>query len=419
MALVQQGTIYYFVKRVPRRFAAYDVRKFVKVCLKTDSESEALRKVAEVEDNLEQYWVALSDGSGDEAKYDAMVKLAAARGVRYRPEKELMSRGLDEVLRRIEALEPSEAKDPVISGAVLGVAKRPTIKLSEINEMVFELEKTKLVGKSADQVRRYKNPKLKAFKNLVGVLGDVDIASIERDDALEFRDWWQDKIVEEDLTANSANKDITNVSAALQMVIDRKRLPMDNPFKGLRFEQGKTKARPPFSVSWITEMFTEARVSGPDVEARDIFLALVNTGCRPAEVAGLLPEDIRLTDNIPHIKIRANANRQIKNSASERDLPLVGISLTAMRRHPDGFPRYAGKDKFSGVMNRYLRGNGLMETQDHTVYGLRHSFEDRLLKLKEPDRLCADLMGHATARERYGLGATLDHKLEVLTRLAL
>lgn len=419
MALVQQGTIYYFVKRVPRRFAAYDARKFVKVCLKTDSESEALRKVAEVEDNLEQYWVALSDGSGDEAKYDAMVKLAAARGVRYRPEKELMSRGLDEVLRRIEALEPSEAKDPVISGAVLGVAKRPTIKLSEINEMVFELEKTKLVGKSADQVRRYKNPKLKAFKNLVGVLGDVDIASIERDDALEFRDWWQDKIVEEDLTANSANKDITNVSAALQMVIDRKRLPMDNPFKGLRFEQGKTKARPPFSVPWITEMFTEARVSGPDVEARDIFLALVNTGCRPAEVAGLLPEDIRLTDNIPHIKIRANANRQIKNSASERDLPLVGISLTAMRRHPDGFPRYAGKDKFSGVMNRYLRGNGLMETQDHTVYGLRHSFEDRLLKLKEPDRLCADLMGHATARERYGLGATLDHKLEVLTRLAL
>lgn len=419
MALVQQGTIYYFVKRVPRRFAAYDVRKFVKVCLKTDSESEALRKVAEVEDNLEQYWVALSDGSGDEAKYDAMVKLAAARGVRYRPEKELMSRGLDEVLRRIEALEPNEAKDPVISGAVLGVAKRPTIKLSEINEMVFELEKTKLVGKSADQVRRYKNPKLKAFKNLVGILGDVDIASIERDDALEFRDWWQDKIVEEDLTANSANKDITNVSAALQMVIDRKRLPMENPFKGLRFEQGKTKARPPFSVPWITEMFTEARVAGPDVEARDIFLTLVNTGCRPAEVAGLLPEDIILADNIPHIKIRANANRQIKNSASERDLPLVGISLTAMRRHPDGFPRYAGKDKFSGVMNRYLRGNGLMETQDHTIYGLRHSFEDRLLKLKEPDRLCADLMGHATARERYGLGATLDHKLEVLIRLAL
>jgi integrase len=419
MALVQQGTIYYFVKRVPRRFAAYDVRKFVKVCLKTDSESEALRKVAEVEDNLEQYWVALSDGSGDEAKYDAMVKLAAARGVRYRPEKELMSRGLDEVLRRIEALEPNEAKDPVISGAVLGVAKRPTIKLSEINEMVFDLEKTKLVGKSEDQVRRYKNPKLKAFKNLVGILGDVDIASIERDDALEFRDWWQDKIVEEDLTANSANKDITNVSAALQMVIDRKRLPMENPFKGLRFEQGKTKARPPFSVSWITETFTEARVAGPDVEARDIFLTLVNTGCRPAEVAGLLPEDIRLVDNIPHIKIRANANRQIKNSASERDLPLVGISLTAMRRHPDGFPRYAGKDRFSYVMNRYLKGNGLMETQDHTIYGLRHSFEDRLLKLKEPDRLCADLMGHATARERYGLGATLDHKLEVLIRLAL
>ena len=35
-----------------------------------------------------------------------------------------MSRGLDEVLLRIEALEPNEAKDPVISGVVLGVAKK-------------------------------------------------------------------------------------------------------------------------------------------------------------------------------------------------------------------------------------------------------------------------------------------------------
>lgn len=180
MALVQQETIYFFVNRVSRLFAAYDARKFVKVCLKTDSESEALRKVAEVEDNLEQYWIALSDGSGEEAKYDATVKLASARGVRYRPEKELMSRGLDEVLRRIEALEPNEAKDPVVSGSVLGVVKRPTVKLSEINEMVFELEKTKLVGKSEDQIRRYKNPKLKAFKNLIGLLGGVGLEYAEK-----------------------------------------------------------------------------------------------------------------------------------------------------------------------------------------------------------------------------------------------
>jgi integrase len=416
MALTLRGKTYYYTKRVPKRFAAWDKRKFVKVCLKTDSQSEALRKIPDVEESLHNYWVALCDGTGDADKYEAMVKIAADRGVRYRPENELMGRGLEEVLRRIEALNPSEADDPVVSGAVLGSVKRPTIKLSQISETYFELQKDTLLGKSEDQIRRWKNPRKKAFKNLIALLGDVDMASVERDDALEFRDWWQNRIVDEKLTANSANKDMTYISASFQTLIDRKRLPLQNQFKGLRFQE-KDNPRPPFSLDWIGDKLLT--VDGPNDEARDIFLTLINTGCRPAEVAGLLPEDICLTHNVPHIKVRPNSYRDLKNASSKRDLPLVGISLTAMRRHPDGFPRYAGKDRFSDDMNRYLRLKGLLESEEHTVYGLRHSFEDRLLSLGVPDRLAADLMGHATQRERYGSGASLVQKLEALDRLAL
>ena len=416
MALTLRGKTYYYTKRVPKRFAAWDKRKFVKVCLKTDSQSEALRKIPDVEESLHNYWVALCDGTGDADKYEAMVKVAASRGVRYRPENELMGRGLEEVLRRIEALNPSEADDPVVSGAVLGSVKRPTIKLSQISEMYFELQKDTLLGKSEDQIRRWKNPRKKAFKNLIALLGDVDMASVERDDALEFRDWWQNRIVDEKLTANSANKDMTYISASFQTLIDRKRLPLQNQFKGLRFQE-KDNPRPPFSLDWIGDKLLT--VDGPNDEARDIFLTLINTGCRPAEVAGLLPEDICLTHNVPHIKVRPNTYRDLKNASSKRDMPLVGISLTAMRRHPDGFPRYAGKDRFSDDMNRYLRQKGLMESEEHSVYSLRHSFEDRLLSLDVPDRLAADLMGHATQRERYGSGASLVQKLEALDRLAL
>ncbi len=416
MALTLRGKTYYYIKRVPKRFAAWDKRKFVKVCLKTDSQSEALRKIPDVDESLHNYWVALCDGTGDADKYEAMVKVAADRGVRYRPENELMGRGLEEVLRRIEALNPSEADDPVVTGAVLGSVKRPTIKLSQISETYFELQKDTLLGKSEDQIRRWKNPRKKAFKNLIALLGDVDMASVERDDALEFRDWWQSRIVDEGITANSANKDMTYISASFQTLIDRKRLPLQNQFKGLRFQE-KDNPRPPFSLDWIGDKLLT--VDGPNDEARDIFLTLINTGCRPAEVAGLLPEDICLTHNVPHIKVRPNTHRDLKNASSKRDMPLVGISLTAMRRHPDGFPRYAGKDRFSDDMNRYLRQKGLLESEEHTVYGLRHSFEDRLLSLDVPDRLAADLMGHATQRERYGSGASLVQKLEALDRLAL
>ena len=100
-------------------------------------------------------------------------------------------------------------------------------------------------------------------------------------------------------------------------------------------------------------------------------------------------------------------------------MPLVGVSLEAMQRHPEGFPRYLGKDRFSNAVNKYLRTNGFLESPDHSAYSLRHSFEDRMLALNLPDRLAAELMGHALKRERYGAGPSLAQKADVVSRLAI
>ena len=262
MAFIRRGkkNTIYFVKRVPKEFEKLDRRGVVQISLKTDSEAIARTKAADVEAQLQAYWIALSEDRGVAKRYSAMVKLAASRGLKHRP---------------------------------------------------------------------------------------------------------------------------------------------------------------PFAIEWIKTHFTENRVTGPNAQARDIFFTVINTGCRPSEIAGLMPDDIVLDHAIPHIKIRANSARDLKSPASERDIPMVGISLRAITRHPNGFPNYAGRDRFSDDMNRYLRRLGLFETGNHTVYGLRHSFEDRLLAIGVQDRMAADLMGHSTSRERYGTGATLAQKLEVLNRLAL
>jgi hypothetical protein len=42
-----------------------------------------------------------------------------------------------------------------------------------------------------------------------------------------------------------------------------------------------------------------------------------------------------------------------------------------------------------------MRENGLRETPEHSVYSLRHSFEDRLLDRDVDERIRRDLMGHA------------------------
>ncbi|WP_444460531.1 hypothetical protein [Rhodobacter capsulatus] len=60
-----------------------------------------------------------------------------------------------------------------------------------------------------------------------------------------------------------------------------------------------------------------------------------------------------------------------------------------------------------------------MESDDHTLYSLRHSFEDRMLAAGIDDRIRRDILGHRLSRERYGDGATLEHMQQLLQATAL
>lgn len=146
---------------------------------------------------------------------------------------------------------------------------------------------------------------------------------------------------------------------------------------------------------------------------------MVNTGYRPGEAAGLLPHHIRLDVDVPHISIEPEG-RQLKNKVSERAIPLVGVSLEAFRECKTGFPRYqASSATLSATVNKFLREKGLLETEAHSLYSLRHSFEDRMLAAGIDERIRRDLFGHSLGRERYGEGATLAHKRDVLQAIAL
>ena len=82
------------------------------------------------------------------------------------------------------------------------------------------------------------------------------------------------------------------------------------------------------------------------------------------------------------------------------------------------FNRYFGKpDLISGTINKYCRDNNILPSQNHSLYSLRHSFEDRLTAVEPPDKVQAALMGHKYSRPRYGLGPTLSQKKAWLDRI--
>jgi integrase len=176
--------------------------------------------------------------------------------------------------------------------------------------------------------------------------------------------------------------------------------------------------RPPFSDAWIKgKILATKALDGLNAEARGLILGMVNTGYRPSEGAALTEQTISLDGAVPHIRIEPDG-RQLKSQYARREIPLTGVSLEAFRSFPEGFPRYRDSASLSATVNKYLRANGLLETPEHSFYSLRHSFEDRMLEAGIDERIRRDLFGHTLDRERYGKGASLARKAELLAGLA-
>lgn len=433
--LKQRGGIWYYWRQVPARYANVDSRGWVAISLETRDLARAERLKGSVERELEAYWVSLKRGNSDDDKerYRGAIERARLEGFDYRPAADLAQSSLEDILARLERLEelgalradgtsPSKAvaADRLAVEALLGGVEAPTLRLSTALAEFYKLTRDKVRAKSEDQQRRWKAPRLKAIKNLVDLVGDKAIIEVTRSDALTLRAWWQDRVIEEGYTPNSANKDIGHLAQILDTLNDALELGMSKPFAKLRLEDNEKTARSPFSSEQLQHIALPATLAGMNEEAAGIVLAMIETGMRPSELCGLEADDILLNAEVPHVKIRSKPKRRLKTVYSQRDVPLVGVSLLAFQRFPSGFPAYRDRTtQLSSLVNKVMRNRGLLPSDNHSLYSIRHSFQDRLTAADMGDRMQAELMGHKFNRPEYGEGPTLKHKLEWLTRLAI
>lgn len=409
-------------RRVPKKYASVEPRQVIWVSLETDSPSVADSRAASLWQQQIAQWEAMlaGDSSIPEVRFDAARQLLETKGFTYTPISKLVEQPIENILERVEAISISKGVPNIKDAeALLGTLPDPGLKISRVLELFWQLTASDMHGKSQDQIRRARNPVIKAVKNFIDVIGDKPIDTINRDDMLDFRLWWIERLEQESLTKNSANKDFTHIGKVLRRVNELKRLHLDLPLGGLAFKEDEADKRPPFSTDWIKgKMLAPDALSGLNTEARCILLGMINTGYRPSEGAALLPMHIQLDGDVPYILIRPEG-RQLKTRDSKRTIPLTGVSLEAMRECRNGFPRYRDKPGLSATINKFLRENKLMESDDHVLYSLRHAFEDRLLATGVDERIRRDLMGHALDRERYGAGASLEMAHEILQRIAL
>jgi integrase len=357
------------------------------------------------------------DSEDADMRYEAARDLACVRGFRYLDADVVAKLPVGDIVKRVEAiLEPRP--ETVEAAALLGTVPEPRITVTKALELYWSLAREMTFGKSEDQLRLWEAPRKKAIKNFVAVVGDKEIGNIARDDMLDFRQHWLDRLEAGEVTANSANKDLIHLGDVLKTVNTMKRVGLSLPLGELSFKEGEKQTRPPFSEDWIrARLLAPGALDGLNGEARALLLGMINTRYRPSEGAALTEDTIRLDVDVPHISIEPEG-RQLKSHYARRVIPLTGVSLEAFKQFPEGFPRYRNRATLSAVVNKYLRTNGLLETPRHSFYSLRHAFEDRMLAAGIDERIRRDLFGHRLDRERYGKGASLDHVAALVRGIA-
>lgn len=425
--LTKRNGTWHFARRVPAEFAHLDSRGVIKHSTKikvADDRAgrQAARVAGEFNKALEAEWAALAKGHQKPAvaNYETARRRARSLGFEYRENAEIIAMPADQSLQRLETLvEERLVDDPGATAALLGTIEKPAFMLSELF-VEYEAETThEVLDLSPDQLRIWRNGKIRAVKNFVAVVTDMKVTDLNASHGRQYRNHWRDRVVAGEVAAKSANKDIGQISRMLKTIKIVRDLPIPDIFKGLYLKGEVEKQRMPFEQTFIQDvLLADHKLDGLNEDARYIFYVMADTGLRPSEICNLTEATIKLDAKIPYVRILPEG-RRLKTEDSAREVPLVGAALAALKHRPKGFPRY--RDKSSGLsatLNKFLDENGLRPTDDHTVYSLRHSFKDRLTAAEAPDSLIDNLMGHKTHKPKYGKGPSLELKLKFLQQIA-
>jgi integrase len=230
--------------------------------------------------------------------------------------------------------------------------------------------------------------------------------------------------------ADTLNKALGMLSAVFKFAIWQYELSITNPWSGLKDEILDQKdARRSFTPDELSLYGEELDKLNP--EARLIGHLMVHTGCRTMECAGLTHADLQMQNNTPHLKLRPNHIRSLKNKQSKRDVPLIDKALDALRAYlaqtksddPKApvFPRYGrdgGMDAISQLLNGVIRKRLQIDDPTLVSYSTRHTMKDKMRKIKATAELQHSILGHGkrSDADNYGEGELLRYLLDELIK---
>jgi len=357
--------VYYYVRRVPYDLTSHYGVKRLCFSLKTKSASAAVRASKSINQRLEDYWLGLRLQNMD--------------------------------IPAIQVVKSSDAHE------------NDTLLMSEACELYLRLKgvgKDKVFIRTANRNTQY----------VTKLLGDRPISSYSSNEAAQFRDW----CVEQGMGIKTVKRVFASVRAIINLAISEEGFDCSNAFAKTYFPDDEgSNSRQPISITDIKKVQSLCRDN--DDEMRWLIALISDTGMRLGEAAGLLKDDFKLDEPIPHIDLKPHPWRTLKTRGSQRLIPLTNEALWASKRLLEAnndsifaFPRYCDKtgckaNSASGGLNKWLHQ---YVPDNCVIHSFRHSLRDRLRAVECPSDIVDAIGGWKTSGVGHGYGN--GYPLEVL-----
>lgn len=341
-SFVKDG-VYYFVRRVPKDLLHHYTSPKISFSLRTRSASVATSRAFRAAQRLDEHWYFLRINDCDlPGKH--MLRLA-------------------------------QNTNAVPAAMAMTAAAAETVKLSEAVGIYLRL-------KGQGRPVTFHRAAERSCGYVIDVCGDKDITAYTKADANAFRD----DLIKRGLAGSSMTRVFGTVRSVINFAAAEIGIDISNPFGRVYYDRNAgVEDREPLPLDVIRTLQSECRKLDDDL--RWLVALVSDTGMRLAEAAGLLREDLKLDDPIPHVVVREHPWRRLKTAGSNRKVPLVGAALWAAQRVHDSvkdsesaFPRYNKGDQTnansaSAALNKWMKP---YVSEKGTMHSFRHSMRDRL-----------------------------------------
>lgn len=288
----------------------------------------------------------------------------------------------------------------------------------------------------SDYLSRHKKPSdgliydsTSCVNRFIKLNGDIEVKNITRSMVHDYvRDRLNSKV-----KTTTVRRELNQLSAIVNKAFLELELDKKSPFMSIDIPaEGKdAKEKKPITSVKLETLLATIRHSS--TTSHLIAKIQLNTGLRVSELAVAKTADVHLLDSngqplaIPFISITPNEFRSLKNKASERNVPLVGISLVAMqeavKQAGDAaflFPQYGKK---GGGTNASAAVNAALDFVDINSHDFRHFLSTRMREKMIPLDVRETITGHSSRGSSelkgYGEGYKLEQMHPELLKVAI